>query len=103
MPDLPKPSAIDPWDPERLRLPADLFGESRPTLRPPRHRPGEPFLKGPIPYHWIADACRLPGVGLHVATSFRFLCDRYRGPNRWGLEQVTRGLGVSSDTARRGL
>src|SRR5208337_2223014 len=56
--------------------------------RPPRHRSGDPFIKGPIPYAWIASACRLPGSGLHVAMACRFLCGRYRRPNRWGLTTV---------------
>src|SRR4051812_16603695 len=94
---------IDPWDVERLRLTAGLLSEAKPSKRPPRHRPGESFLLGPIPYAWMASACRLPGSGLHVASSFRFLCRRYRRTNRWGLDAVARGLQVSLDTARRGL
>jgi len=101
--DPPRRPTGDPWDVGRLRLPADRTGDVQPSRRPPRHRQGDPFLRGPIPYDWISAACRLPGAGLHVATSFRFLCVRYRGENRWGLESIARGLHVSPDTARRGL
>ena len=76
----------DDWALDQLRLPPELVGDLTPKRRPPRHRPGDPFIKGPIPYSWIALACRLPGSGLHVAMACRFLCGRYRRPNRWGLE-----------------
>ena len=33
----------------------------------------------------------------------RFLCSRYRGPNRWGLDAIAKGLRVSIRSARRGL
>jgi hypothetical protein len=93
----------DAWDLERLRLPAELVGEVSARKRPPRHRSGEPFIKGPIPFPWLASACRLPGSGLHVAMACRFLCCRYRRPNRWGLDAIARGLRISERSARRGL
>ncbi len=33
---------------------------------PPRHGPGERFLKGPVPCAWLQRAARLPGKPLHV-------------------------------------
>lgn len=33
---------------------------------PPKHRHGEYFLKGPIPWKWITVASGLPGKALHV-------------------------------------
>jgi len=33
----------------------------------------------------------------------RFLCSRFRRPNRWGLDAIARGLRVSMRSARRGL
>jgi hypothetical protein len=87
---------LDPWD--LLRLPVELVGEVVSRERPPRHRPGDPFIKGPIPYAWIASACRLPGSGLHVAMSYRFYRDRFRFKRRglrWGLRDIARGLGIS--------
>ena len=91
------------WDPDRFRLPAELIGDVGTRKRPPRHRSGESFIKGPIPYPWLASACRLPGSGLHVAMACRFLCCRYRQPNRWGLEAIARGLRISKRSAQRGL
>jgi DNA-binding transcriptional ArsR family regulator len=32
----------------------------------PRHRDGELFVKGPIPWSWLAAAMALPGRALHV-------------------------------------
>ena len=64
---------------------------------------GRSLHQGSIPYAWIASACRLPGSGLHVATACRFLCGRYRGPNRWGLDAIAKGLRISEQSARRGL
>src|SRR4051794_33011974 len=73
---------------------------------PPRHLSGDPFIKGPIPYAWIASACRLPGAGLHVAMACRFYRGRFRFKPRglrWGLPDIAGGLRISDDSARRGL
>ena len=51
----PAPVAeFDPWNLDRLRLPAARSPTACDSTRPPRHRRGEPFLKGPIPYPWIS-------------------------------------------------
>ena len=100
------PPEPDPWDLDRLRLPAELVGDPASRKRPPRHRPGDPFIKGPIPYAWIALACRLPGAGLHVAMAYRFYRGRFRFKRRgwrWSLLDVAKGLRISEDSARRGL
>jgi hypothetical protein len=72
---------------------------------PPRHGPGESFLRGPIAFNWISSACRLPGVGLHTSLMIRFLRGRFRcgRDRRWTLEAIARGLHVSDDSVRRGL
>jgi hypothetical protein len=97
------PLGVEIWDLDRLRLPAEKVGNLESSRRPPRHRPGEPFIKGPIPYAWIASACRLPAAGLRVAMAFRFLCCRFRSENRWGPDTIARGLRISDDSVRRGL
>lgn len=56
------------FDLERFRLsqhPAGMAQE-QPSLRPPRHKPGERFLKGPIPWNWLTKAAQQPGRALHV-------------------------------------
>jgi hypothetical protein len=58
----------DAFDPETLRLPGtDLEAlPKQPPKRLPRHRPGEHFLKGPIPWSWLVTAAQLPGKALQV-------------------------------------
>jgi hypothetical protein len=56
-------------DVQALRAPAgDLAAlVKRPPPTPPRHRQGEKFLKGPLPWGWLERAFRLRGKALHVA------------------------------------
>jgi hypothetical protein len=88
---------------ERLRLPAEQVGDDLARKRPPRHRAGELFIKGPIPYPWLASACQLPGSGFQVAMACRFLCCRFRRPNRSGLDAIAGGLRISGQSTRRRL
>jgi DNA-binding transcriptional ArsR family regulator len=96
----------DAWDLEQLRLAAELVGDTEGRRRPPRHRPGDPFIKGPIPYVWLASASRLPGAGLQVAMVYRFYRSRFRFKRRrlrWGVPDVAKGLRISVRSTRRGL
>jgi hypothetical protein len=65
----PSPCPPDAFDVEALRVPSVEFDalRKRPSRKPPRHRQGEPFLKGPIPWRWLEQAMGLPGKALHVA------------------------------------
>ncbi len=56
-------------DVEALRGPGVDLGTlaRRPSKKPPRHRQGEKFLKGPIPWAWLERVFPLPGKALHVA------------------------------------
>ncbi len=99
----PSTPAPNPFDPARLRLPARASGVVATRPRLPRHRRGEAFLRGPIPYAWVSTACRLPGSGLHVALGVRFLRGRYGRIERWSIGEVAVGLGLSKSTTRRGL
>ena len=85
---------------DRLRMGPRPGRKSEP---PPRHGRGEWFLKGPIPWAWLARALSLPGKALHVGVVLWF---------RAGLEQsrtialsMTRfeEVGVSRFSASRGL
>lgn len=55
---------MPPIDFARLRLAHGSV--SRPPSRPPRHRAGSHFLKGPVPLTWLETAARLPGKSLHA-------------------------------------
>jgi hypothetical protein len=69
----------DLWDPDRLRLPTAAGGL-------PRH--GEAFLRGPIPFDWLATASQVPGAALHVGLALRFLRGRFeRGRDRRGTRR----------------
>jgi hypothetical protein len=58
---------LDPFDPAALRLsPGAVPPPARP-VRPPRHRPGEWFLRGPVPWPWLEAAARLPGKALALS------------------------------------
>ena len=97
---------IDPFDPDNLRLNGANFrtvGEALPTpTKPPRHRPGEWFLRGPIPWPWLEAAARLPGRALALALCLWWEAGRRR--RRTVKLCLTRvGLGVSEYAARRAL
>jgi hypothetical protein len=64
----------DPFDPDALRLSGANFDAPRPLVPPrlPRHRPGEKFLRGPIPWDWLQHAARLRGSALHAAVLLWF-------------------------------
>ena len=65
------------FDIEEFRLPASLYGEIQTRQLPPRPAEGEPFIRGPIPFSWVALASRLSGSCLIVAMAARFLRSRY--------------------------
>jgi hypothetical protein len=75
----------------------------RPPRKPPHHRQGEKFLKGPIPWPWLQPAFRLPGKALHVALLLwrEAGCRRSRTvPLRLAGELPE---GLNRQSARRGL
>jgi hypothetical protein len=97
---------IDLWDLEQLRIPfSDLFLCKFHRKPLPRHRFGEPFLLGPIPFLWVSQASQLPGIGLQVTLILRFLRDRFRHgrDRRWTLKTISTSLRVSLNSVRRGL
>jgi hypothetical protein len=90
---------------ERLRFstrPLDALA-ARPS-KLPRHRPGEAFLKGPIPMAWLALAARLPGRALHTGLVLWYWAGitkrRVVAPS---LSRAEREFGVSRTALARGL
>jgi hypothetical protein len=59
-------TATDAFDPAGLALPPGSTGAARRPKRPPRHKRGEKFLKGPVPWRWVQTAGRLSGKALLV-------------------------------------
>jgi hypothetical protein len=66
---------MDPFDLNRLSLGTGkaAWAKSRAKEKLPRHKPGEKFLKGPVPLTWLARAARLPGKALHIGIVLWFL------------------------------
>ncbi|MCZ7646229.1 MAG: hypothetical protein M5U26_13260 [Planctomycetota bacterium] len=50
----------------------DLAAIVKRRTRPPRHRHGEMFLRGPIPLPWLTRAAALPGKALTVGLAIWF-------------------------------
>ena len=90
-------------DLDKYRLPPEMTAPALPRKRPPRHRQGEPFLKGPIPWPWLVQAARLPGRRMAVALLlWREAGCRKSRTVRFRLGQAGE-LGMAPDTARRAL
>src|SRR5262249_2862800 len=100
----PESSFLD--DVDRFRLPEGVTSPCLPRARknPPRHSPGERFLKGPIPWNWLKSAARLPGHALQVALAVWQKAGMRRNATvPLSLSQLEEELGVKRDAARRGL
>jgi hypothetical protein len=96
---------IDPFDPERFRLNGSTFrGTETPRpAKPPRHRPGQWFLRGPIPWPWLETAARLPGKALVLALVLWREAGRRGGRRTVKLCLSRAGLGLNEFAARRAL
>ncbi len=89
-----------------FRVPVEVEFDSpqtRKSSKPPRHQPGEHFLKGPIPWAWLQRAMKLPGKALHVAMLlWKEAGIRRDRTVRLNLSAAEKN-GVPTDTARRAL
>ncbi len=78
-------------------------GDEHRVSRVPRHHVGQLFLKGPIPWDWLAKAAHAPGRALHVALAVWF--EAFVKSAR--TVQLSRArlddLGLDRHTTRRGL
>jgi hypothetical protein len=97
-------SDADTFDLEKFRTPEqiDLDSLQKQTKKPPRHRQGEKFLMGPIPWAWLERAAKLKGKALHVALLLWMEsgCRKNRSV-RFNLSAEK--FNLSTDTARRAL
>jgi hypothetical protein len=92
------------FDPERLRLPSSAeSGAIQSVTRPPRHKPGEKFLKGPIPLTWLAIAGEQPGKALHVGVALWHLAGLKRTQTVPLSASLLLTMGVSRHSGYRGL
>ncbi len=94
---------MHPLDLEQFR--AKREGNARPAKRrrPPRHRAGEWFLKGPIPGEWLARAAALSYRALRVSLAVWYLVGMKRNRAVTPTWDTWRRFGLSPDAGRRGL
>jgi hypothetical protein len=66
---------MDAFNLKRLTLPTSQKRPTKPVWqqKPPHHKPGEKFLKGPVPLSWLLRVAQLPGKSLHVGVAIWFL------------------------------
>src|SRR5438309_1656149 len=94
---------MDEIDIDSYRLPPGMTGPPKLPKRPPRHRQGERFLRGPIPWNWLQAAIGMPGKALHVAiVLWREAGCRKNRTVRF-RSTVLRAMGIGPQAARRGL
>jgi hypothetical protein len=95
----------NPFDPDALRVPdAEISAtQKRAHRKAPRHRPGEEFIKGPVPWRWVKVASSLSGKVFPVALVLwkQVGCQKSLTV-RFCLSHAAE-LGVKPDAARRAL
>jgi hypothetical protein len=92
------------WDLERFRLPPEMRGDQAISIPgPPRPRTGETFIRGPIPFGWLAEASRSGDAGFRVALGIWYLTRRYGRPAFKSVPELAAMLGTSPRTVERGL
>ena len=95
---------MDLLNPKRLALPTSkAIPNPKTNTNPPRHKPGERFLKGPIPWTWLVKAAHQPGKALHVAIVLWFLVGVKKTRTVALSGSDLRGLGVGRHSTYRGL
>ena len=96
---------MEPINPDDLRfLQSESCPEHPRKPRIPRHRKGEWFLKGPIPWNWLVKAGQLPGKALHVAQFIWLMVGMKRSAHVGiSLSRVSRDFHFSRASAIRGL
>lgn len=96
---------MDLFEPDSLRLPDAMNVLSKDMKRPPQHKKGEKFLKGPIPWNWISMAAKVSGKGkaLHVATALWFIAGIKNNRTIILSYNVLKEMGVKRNAVYRGL
>ena len=78
-----------------------VIPQSTPKL--PRHHPGEHFLKGPVPFSWLAKAGRCGGRALHVGIILWYRAGLERSPTIRIPSWVALAFGLNRNAKSRGL
>ena len=91
-------------DLDQYRLPAN--GAVKLRTRPrsaPRHRSGEWFLKGPIPFNWLSMTSKLPGKSLAVGLAIWFEAGRSKKRSVKVTHAVLSQFGVGRQAGTKSL
>ncbi len=96
---------MDPFNPKRLSLGTfqGTIAKPRARVKPPHHKAGEKFLKGPVPLAWLASSARLPGKTLHISVVLWFLAGLNNTRSVSLPSSVLRSFGVDRSAKRRAL
>ena len=94
---------MHPIDPKKLSLSEKKVQGDLPSKLPPRHKRGEKFLKGPIPWNWLCRAAQLCGKALQVAIAIWFLAGIHKRREVKLSGAAVTDLGVSRYACYRGL
>lgn len=93
---------MDPFDPNNLRMDPTERPTAKRSTRPPRHKPGQWFIKGPIPGAWVRRAVQHP-VGARVAYVLWYLAGVTRGLTVTPTHADWERFGISRYVGRRGI
>lgn len=88
---------------DQMALPKDKAHPSKTKLKIPRHKIGEKFLKGPIPFNWLCKAAQLPGKSFHVAIVIWFLVGLNKSSTVKLNQSVLTKFGVTRHSKYRAL
>jgi DNA-binding MarR family transcriptional regulator len=80
-----------------------LAASTKPIPKAPRHNHGEKFIKGPIPWGWIAQAANLSGGALKVSLAIWQLAGMKKSRKVKLSNRILGELGVSRNTKYRAL
>ena len=92
-----------PLDLEQFRLRREDKLKPTKAARPPRHRPGEWFVKGPIPGSWLVAASEASCTALRVGLALWYLAGVVRVREVKPTWSVWQRFGLSPDAGARGL
>jgi hypothetical protein len=83
---------------------SDILAAARkPDGKVPRHKGGERFIKGPIPWDWIAKAANISGGALKVSLAIWQLAGMRKSRKVKLSNHILEELGVSRNTKYRAL
>lgn len=93
---------MDQFDPEYLRLDSQRVPKPQPSERPPKHRHGELFIKGPIPVKWLRPAIVHPTAAIATWVLW-YLAGRSDSREVVPTHAVWQCFGISPRKGNRGI